>query len=61
MIAEPTAGRRQRLEERIALADLLFHRTCPCGRPDWYVVGTRIRMRYLRCRSCGRRAKVTVN
>ena len=45
---------------RAALLAALAAKPCPCGRPDWRVVSTQGRVRYLKCRTCGRSGKHAV-
>ncbi len=45
---------------RAALEAALAAKPCPCGRPDWRVTSTQGRVRYLKCRTCGRSGKHAV-
>lgn len=42
---------------RAAITMILETMPCQCGQPQWHVTSTQGRIRYIKCRSCGRTDK----
>jgi hypothetical protein len=60
MPTEQESESLRRFRDGMALALRLLREPCECGRPDWKIYCTRGRLRYIRCKTCGRNAKIAL-
>lgn len=58
MSESQNSERVQRAERALHYARAAAAQGCPCGNPAWRVIHTSGRVRYVTCKTCGRKQKI---